>query len=53
MYWFLVKKCLKNLRNTIPVVASTFVLNDSAYAAPEGIIKLIDVFRGDSRVSDS
>jgi uncharacterized protein (DUF697 family)/GTPase Era involved in 16S rRNA processing len=32
----------KNLRKVIPVVASTFVLNDTAYAAPEGISELID-----------
>lgn len=36
------KGCLKNLRNVIPVVASTYVLNDNAYAAPEGITELID-----------
>lgn len=36
------KRYSKNLRNIIPVVASTFVLNDSAYAAPEGITELID-----------
>ena len=33
----------KNLRRVIPVVASTYVLNDDAYAAPEGITELIDV----------
>ena len=32
----------KNLRKVIPVVASTFVLNENAYAAPEGITELID-----------
>ncbi len=32
----------KNLHKVIPVVASTFVLNDSAYASPEGITELID-----------
>lgn len=32
----------KNLRKVIPVVASTYVLHDSAYAAPEGIGELID-----------
>lgn len=37
------KRYSKNLRKVIPVVASTFVLNDSAYAAPEGITELIDV----------
>jgi len=36
------KGYLKNLRNVIPVVASTYVLNDNAYAAPEGITELID-----------
>lgn len=37
------KRYSKNLRKIIPVVASTYVLNDSAYAAPEGITELIDV----------
>lgn len=37
------KKYSKNLRKVIPVVASTYMLNDSAYAAPEGITDLIDV----------
>ena len=32
----------KNLRKVIPVVASTYVLNESAYAPPEGIAELID-----------
>jgi len=32
----------KNLRKVIPVVASTYVLNESAYAPPEGISELID-----------
>ncbi|MGN0475365.1 MAG: YcjF family protein [Acutalibacteraceae bacterium] len=36
------KRYSKNLRKVIPVVASTYVLNESAYAAPEGIIELID-----------
>lgn len=36
------KRCSKNLRKVIPVAASTYVLNDSAYAAPEGITELID-----------
>jgi len=31
-----------NLKRIIPVVASTFVLNDSAYAPPDGIEELID-----------
>lgn len=35
------KRYTRNLRKVIPVVASTYVLNDSAYAAPEGIIELI------------
>lgn len=37
------KRHSNNLRKVIPVVASTYVLNDSAYAAPEGITDLIDV----------
>lgn len=32
----------KNLRKIIPVVASTYILNETAYAAPDGIIELID-----------
>jgi uncharacterized protein (DUF697 family) len=36
------KRYSKNLRRVIPVVASTYVLNDNAYAAPEGITELID-----------
>lgn len=36
------KRFSKNLRKVIPVVASTYVLNDNAYAAPEGITELID-----------
>lgn len=36
------KRYSKNLRKVIPVVASTFVLNDAAYAAPEGITELIE-----------
>lgn len=36
------KGYLKNLRNVIPVVASIYVLNDNAYATPEGITELID-----------
>ena len=39
---FAKQKRSKNLRKVIPVVASTFVLNDSAYAPPEGITELID-----------
>src|SRR5699024_4077712 len=33
----------KNLKHIIPVVASTYTLNDTAFAAPEGITDLIDV----------
>jgi len=33
----------KNLRRIIPVAASTYVINDTAFAAPEGITELIDV----------
>ena len=36
------KRFTKNLRKVIPVVASTYVLNDSAFAPPEGITELID-----------
>ena len=36
------KRYSKNLRKVIPVVASTYVLNENAYAAPEGITELID-----------
>ena len=36
------KRYSKNLRKVIPVVAATYVLNDTAYAAPEGITELID-----------
>ena len=32
----------ENLRSVIPVVASTYVLNDTAFATPEGITELID-----------
>jgi hypothetical protein len=35
-------KYSKNLRHVIPVVADTFVLNESAFAPPEGITELID-----------
>lgn len=37
------KRFLKNLRKVIPVVASTYVLNNNAFAAPEGITELIEV----------
>ena len=37
------KRYSKNLRKIIPVVASKYVLNDSAFAAPEGITELIDI----------
>lgn len=36
------KRYSKNLRKVIPVVASTYMLNENAYAAPEGITELID-----------
>ncbi|WP_313527866.1 YcjF family protein [Anaerotignum sp.] len=36
------KRYSKKLRKVIPVVASTYVLNDNAYAAPEGISELVD-----------
>jgi len=37
------KRYAANLKKVIPVVASTYMLNESAYAAPEGITELIDV----------
>lgn len=40
------KRYSKNLKKVIPVVASTYVLNESAYAAPEGITDLIDITHG-------
>ena len=36
------KKYAKNLKKIIPVVASIFELNDTAFAPPEGIAELID-----------
>lgn len=36
------KRYSMNLRKVIPVVASTYVLNDSAFAAPVGITELIE-----------
>lgn len=36
------KRYSKNLKKVIPVVAQTYLLNESAYAAPEGITELID-----------
>ena len=36
------RRYAKNLRGVIPVVASTYVLNEGAFAAPEGITELID-----------
>lgn len=35
------KKHPVNLRGVVPVVASTYILNDSAFAPPEGITELI------------
>ena len=37
------KRYSKNLRKVIPVVASTYVLNESAYAPPDGISELINI----------
>lgn len=37
------KKYSKNLKQVIPVVAQTYILNDTAFAPPEGITELIDV----------
>ena len=37
------KRYSKNLRKVIPVVASAYLLNESAYAPPEGISELIDI----------
>lgn len=36
------KRYSKNLRKVIPIVADTFIINENAYAAPEGITELID-----------
>ncbi|WP_413527616.1 GTPase [Marinilactibacillus psychrotolerans] len=36
------KKKSKSLKEIIPVVASTYTLNEAAFAAPEGITELID-----------
>lgn len=37
------KKYSKNLKRIIPVVASTYELNETAFAPPEGIAELIDL----------
>lgn len=37
------QKIAKNLKKVIPVVANTYTLNDTAFAAPEGISELIDI----------
>lgn len=37
------KRHSKNLKDIVPVVASIYTLNDTAFAAPEGITELIDV----------
>ena len=37
------KRYKPNLKKIIPVVASTYTLNEHAYAVPEGILELIDV----------
>ena len=36
------KKYARNLKQIIPVVAATYELNETAFAAPEGITELID-----------
>ena len=40
---FAKQKISKNLKGILPVVASTYVLNDTAFAAPDGITELIDI----------
>ncbi|MEA5040507.1 MAG: GTPase [Clostridiaceae bacterium] len=37
------KNYSKNLRKILPVVASPYILNETAYAPPEGISELIDI----------
>ena len=37
------KRYSKNLKKIIPVVASTYELNETAFAPPEGITELIDI----------
>ena len=37
------KRYSKNLKHIVPVVASTYTLNNTAFAAPEGLTELIDV----------
>lgn len=37
------KKYFENLRKILPVVASTYMLNENAFAPPEGIEELIDL----------
>ena len=37
------KKCADSIRNIIPVVASTYALNEDLYVPPEGITELIEV----------
>lgn len=39
---FAAQKHARNLRKVIPVVAETFILNESAFAPPEGIAELIN-----------
>ena len=36
------KRYSRNPSKIIPVVASTYVLNDTAYAAPDGIVTLTE-----------
>lgn len=40
------KKYSKNLKKIVPVVASTYRLNETAFASPEGITELIDITNG-------
>jgi len=40
---FAKQKIVKNLKKVIPVVASTYTLNETAFAPPEGISELIDI----------
>ena len=37
------RKHTKNLKKVLPVVSSTYTINDNAYAPPEGISELIEV----------
>jgi uncharacterized protein (DUF697 family) len=37
------KRYSKNLKKVLPVVASTYTINENAYSPPEGITELIDI----------